>query len=1543
MTSISQPAVLPPQASGNASHAIAQAHATSTSASGKTSPQAAVPAPATARSYANATKKPFSSSSASSNTTPPVAGAVAAPIQHGKSDSISPVNGKTSIPPAIPTLGGPAIANGNSAANSPAGVSDHSRQPSVTISAAGTSGYMINGGPVGGKPTGGNAIQFGSINAGGPPVASQNTPQLNQSASSLAVNTPSNPRISSPQTSPSPIPQPPASGGRPPSSLQSQGNGLSFGSLGGEDANRQVRPGGIPQGPLAPGQQPGHLRRESAHSTHSDLSNPGMGPPSGRGGYPQQGARGRGGYGAQYSQQQMGYPPGASFRGSTNQSRGGGNMGSQYQSQQRPLASPFPNPPHQAARSPALANVNPATPHMGHIPMVSQQMHPQPYGGYPQHMGPPQAQFMPNFDPSYGYYATPYGMHHQMQFPPSSPRPPFHMVQGPQPPYVTGQYGGQQPQPMTRTSSAISTSDRPTSSMGQQSTPITTPAVSHPPAASRGTNSPAPKSANFQIPPRKSAGLVIKDPSGAIKTFEKQPESPARSTRSPAIASTTPTPPPRTPSHADTQHNRTDSKTVKSGEEIKNEMKDAIAKKIEADKAEEKRKKEEEEAKALKEKEEADAKILREKEEAEKKEREAEKARMEAEEAAKKDKADAEQARQADEAAARAKEAEEAAAKEKEEAAEKARKEQEEEEEFARIEEEMARKEAEAEERYQKKKQAEREEKARKEAEEAAMADEDMKKAEREAEALEEARLEKLKESEDNDTKERAELFAALKISDAPATPSDDVAPTAKTPVESGTATPVSETSMPPPLRATSGGKQKPAHLKLDAVKPVEPAQPSAALQSLRSARFLTSVNDVSYPAAIASPNPALNTAAPQGKFRYDKNFLLQFQSVFTEKPSESWVEKVKETVGDTSDSSSRPGSVRTPSMMGPRQQSRPSLPQAFTGMGTFAQPGGRTLAPGPATGKGYREPAGGVGRPQQQTMQNPLASFANRPGGFPVGMASNMTRTSSSTSLASHPQSPRSNTSQRGRGGGSRGGRVPRESDKDAKSMPLTVGVDLKPIVTTATGWKPRSVGVNATGAAGPAPGGAGHMAPDVVQRKVKSNLNKMTPNNFDKISDQILEIAGQSKDETDGRTLRQVIQLTFEKATDEAHWAQMYAEFCQRMLQSMSPEIKDENIRDKNGHVVVGGNLFRKYLLNRCQEEFERGWKMHLPDKPEGESKEEVMLSDEYYIAAAAKRRGLGLVRFIGELYKLGMLTERIMHECVKKLVDYEGIPDEAEVESLTSLLKTIGQNLDSTDKGRPLMDIYFGRINTMIDTEGLPSRLRFMLMDIVDLRKKRWESKQAIKGPVTLEEVRQQAVEAERQKEQQRQQDASSRRAGGGGGGGGGGRMPMGRGDARNFSGGGQYGMMPPPDYQKNLVGMDDLRRLGSKGGSRQVSSQGPMSFGPTSMFTARSSSGRAGKSSLGPGGIASRGEESGVSSRTGTPPSQREKREKEEKEASASANTFSALASLGNSTDPSSPPSSPPTAKSSNISERQQSKQADKGDSKDDDDDADAGAS
>ncbi|KAI4249245.1 MAG: hypothetical protein L6R40_000703 [Gallowayella cf. fulva] len=1597
MTSIPQP-VLPPQASNNASHTAGQPQSSSTSHSGRTPPQPAGTAPPQARSYASATKKQSSPASATyTSTSSSVPAGASGPAQHVKAESVSAVNGRLPITPAVPAVGGaPTIVNGNTSSTPSSGPVDHGRKASITITPAGTSGYLPNGDQVGAKPAGGNSIKWGTLNADGSPALANAIPQPPQSTNALAVNPPSNPRVTSPSASPSPIPQPPASGGRPPSTFPGQNNGMSFGSMPtGDDPNRQMRPG-MHQSNLGPGPQSAHLRRESSQSGHSEYGNPGMGPNANRGGYPQQGGRGRGGYNGQYpqqqqqQQQQMSYSQAPSFR-APSQPRGAPNAPSPYTSRAS-LAAPYANSPHQASRSPALSQSQPVQhqhqhhPQPGQMPMSSSSY--MGYGGYAPTMGqsqvkpqsssssshhpPPFTQkdfLFPTLDkpsavhpldlapntghfeqflteikqnqhvmPQYGFdpqYTAAY-YHQQAMYgavppymqsiAPNSPRPQQQIPQGSQQQYVQGQYGyPSQPPSMSRTSSAISGVERPPSSMSKSQTPMPNPAASNTPISGRPTNSPAPKSASsFKIPAKKSAGIVIRDPnSGAVKSFDKKSPSPAPPTQSPAIVSSTPTPPPPPTSTTDAQHIRSESKSVKSNEEKRNDMKDAIAKKLEEERAAEKRKKDEDEARAAAEKSETEAKLLKEKEEAEARELEAAKAQMEAEEAASKAKAEAD-------------EAEKAAQKAKAEAEEQARKDREEEEELARFEAEMERKEREAEEKYQKKKKAEAEEKARKEAEAAKSLDEDMKRAEKEAEEAEEVRLKKLAEGEeDTSQKENKDLFAALKKGGA-TTPSSDSQAVGETPVDSGAQTPASEASMAPPKTVNS--KQKPAALKLETTKTVEPPQPSAQLLSLRSARRLTSLNDVSYPAAIASPNPALNTTAPMGKFRYDKNFLVQFQSVFVEKPSEDWSNKIKETLGAADEpASARTGSARPGGSMGSRAPSKtgPSMPPMGGisgtmggGMGSF---NARPSAPVGKDSKSRFEASTQQLQGGQRSMQNPFAQFypAGRPGVPPMGGASKMERIPSVTSIGgSHPHSPRGNSSQRGSTrGASKGGRT-RENDKDAKAMPLTVGTALKPIETTDKGWKPLSVGANAFGMAGPAPGGDGHMAPDVVQRKVKSNLNKMTPNNFNKISDQVLAIAAQSKDETDGRTLRQVIQLTFEKATDEAHWAEMYAQFCKRMLESMSPEIKDESILDKKtGEVSTGGALFRKYLLTRCQTEFEQGWKVNLPDKPEGESEEAVMLSDEYYKAAAAKRRGLGLVRFIGELYKLNMLTERIMHECVKKLVDYEGMPDEAEVESLTSLLKTIGANLESSKQGHQLMDAYFVRIQNMIDTPGLASRLRFMLMDIGDLRRNKWVSTKAgvLKGPATLEQVRAESAEADRQKELQRQADAGARR-GGGGGGGGGGRAQMGRGDARQFSGGSQFGMMqPPPD--RNLVGMDDLRRLG-RGGSRQPSSTNTTVLGPPgAMFGPRSSSNR---KPLGAAGFGKPGEDSGASSRTGTPPAQKEKKEREEKEAAAkNANAFSALEGLDNAgepADPTSPPSAASTPRASKLSlaQRQRSK-------------------
>jgi translation initiation factor 4G len=355
------------------------------------------------------------------------------------------------------------------------------------------------------------------------------------------------------------------------------------------------------------------------------------------------------------------------------------------------------------------------------------------------------------------------------------------------------------------------------------------------------------------------------------------------------------------------------------------------------------------------------------------------------------------------------------------------------------------------------------------------------------------------------------------------------------------------------------------------------------------------------------------------------------------------------------------------------------------------------------------------------------------------------------------------------------------------------------------------------------------------------------MTPEKFDKISDDILAIANQSVHETDGRTLRQVIQLTFEKACDEAHWGPMYARFCMRMQESMSKDIKDENIRDRNDEVILGGALFRKYLLNRCQDEFERGWEVNLPAKPEGQE-EVALLSEEYYLAAAAKRRGLGLIQFIGELYKLGMLNIRIMHECVLKLLNFEGLPDEAAIESLVKLLRTIGKVMEETEKGPAMIQLYFDRIESIMNMQGLPSRMYFMLLDTRDLKEAGWDDKKGPKGPKTLGEIHQEA-QAKQMADAERARSAART-----------GRPPMGgRGDTRSFSG---SPSVPPPDYTRNTVGMDDLKKL--SGRARQNQTTSGASLGPSGLLASgRTGSGRRG---LGP----TRADESGQSSRTGTPP-------------------------------------------------------------------------
>ena len=115
-------------------------------------------------------------------------------------------------------------------------------------------------------------------------------------------------------------------------------------------------------------------------------------------------------------------------------------------------------------------------------------------------------------------------------------------------------------------------------------------------------------------------------------------------------------------------------------------------------------------------------------------------------------------------------------------------------------------------------------------------------------------------------------------------------------------------------------------------------------------------------------------------------------------------------------------------------------------------------------------------------------------------------------------------------------------------------------------------------------------------------------------------------------------------------------------------------------------------------------------------------------------ARKRSFGNISFIGELYKLGMLTARIMHECVRKLL-LSNPSDEVALECLCRLLTTVGKSLEKETKvklakgpvpGLNDMSNYFSEMNKLVDQRKTSARVRFLMQDVIDLQRNGWKKR-------------------------------------------------------------------------------------------------------------------------------------------------------------------------------------------------------------------------
>uniref|UniRef100_A0A8C2DR04 Eukaryotic translation initiation factor 4 gamma 2 n=1 Tax=Cyprinus carpio TaxID=7962 RepID=A0A8C2DR04_CYPCA len=216
-----------------------------------------------------------------------------------------------------------------------------------------------------------------------------------------------------------------------------------------------------------------------------------------------------------------------------------------------------------------------------------------------------------------------------------------------------------------------------------------------------------------------------------------------------------------------------------------------------------------------------------------------------------------------------------------------------------------------------------------------------------------------------------------------------------------------------------------------------------------------------------------------------------------------------------------------------------------------------------------------------------------------------------------------------------------------------------------------------------------------DAIFRKVRGILNKLTPEKFDKLCLELLNVGVDSK-----LVLKGIILLIVDKALEEPKYSSLYAQLCLRLAED-APNFDGPSTEIQSSQKQ--STTFRRLLISKLQDEFEnRTRNVDIYDKNDS-----PLTSEEEEQRAIAKIKMLGNIKFIGELGKLDLIHESILHKCIK-----------------TSL-----------------MDQYFGRMRSLMNNKDLPARIRFLLQDTVELRENNWVPRKAFidNGPKTINQIR------------------------------------------------------------------------------------------------------------------------------------------------------------------------------------------------------------
>lgn len=239
----------------------------------------------------------------------------------------------------------------------------------------------------------------------------------------------------------------------------------------------------------------------------------------------------------------------------------------------------------------------------------------------------------------------------------------------------------------------------------------------------------------------------------------------------------------------------------------------------------------------------------------------------------------------------------------------------------------------------------------------------------------------------------------------------------------------------------------------------------------------------------------------------------------------------------------------------------------------------------------------------------------------------------------------------------------------------------------------------------------GSAQSTEEWVARKVQGSLNKMSARNFNQL---VAELKTKELFATK-EILTNVVSIIFQKALDEPENSKLYAGVCFQLAVyevSISDTAEGErpNSELRNAVVSKSQNEFKNFRIDN-----------HIT---EGMSQEEVDLAQTNFM-----RRKRANIRFVGELYLSDVLSNSTIFVILGVIMEAAmagGCPPSENIELLAELFQTIGERLDKQQ--RKFVDHYFELLADFVKRADnpYPHRIRFKIMDLLDLRKTGWGTK-------------------------------------------------------------------------------------------------------------------------------------------------------------------------------------------------------------------------